>query len=138
PATSSITTSSSRRSEDLCAQFNVREIAFDPWRARPSINKLLEKGLPVVEMQQGLVTMGPAIKELERVILARNLRHGGHPILRWNFVNEAMKAGTTDPSLFHKGMSKDRIDGAQATAMAVARAAAGDTGKSSYDDADEE
>lgn len=127
-----------QRVEDLCARFNVREVAFDPWRARQTITNLQNKGLPVVEMQQGIVTMGPAINELERVIIGRNLRHGGHPILRWNFDNVAMRPGTTDLSLFHKGMSKDRIDGAQASAMAVARAAAGDTGRSSYDDADDD
>lgn len=123
---------------DLCATFNVREIALDPWQAQEMISGLLEDGLPAVEMRQGLITMGPAIKELERVIVGRMIRHGGHPILRWNFDNVAMKRGETDLSLFHKGMSKDRIDGAQATAMAVARALAGDSGKSSYDDADDE
>lgn len=119
--------------EELCARFNVREIAFDPHLARNSLNNLQDKGLPVVEFRQGWVSMSPAINELERAILARQFAHGGHPILRWHFDNIAIKTDTAGNRSFHKGKSKDRIDGAVATAMAVARCAAGETGISSYE-----
>jgi phage terminase large subunit-like protein len=119
--------------EELCARFNVREIAFDPALARNSISNLLDKGLPVVEFRQGWVSMSPAINELERAILARRFIHGGHPVLRWHFDNIAIRTDTAGNKSFHKGKSKDRIDGAVACAMAVARCAAGDSGVSSYD-----
>ena len=119
---------------ELCARFNVREIAFDPHLARNTLNNLLEDGLPAVEMRQGWVTMAPAVKELERAIVGRRFRHGGHPILRWHFDNIAVETDKAGNRQFHKGKSKDRIDGAVACAMAVARCAAGDTGRSSYDD----
>jgi phage terminase large subunit-like protein len=116
---------------ELCAQFEVREIAFDPHLARNMISNLLDDGFPAVEMRQGWVTMAPAVRDLERAIIGGGFRHGGHPVLRWNFDNIAVdKAGN---KFFHKGKSKDRIDGAVAAAMAVARCAAGDTGISSYD-----
>ncbi len=121
------------RIRELCARFNVREIAFDPHLARNTLNNLLEDGLPAVEMRQGWVTMAPAIKELERAIVGRRFRHGGHPILRWHFDNIAVETDKAGNRQFHKGKSKDRIDGAVAAAMAVARCAAGDTGRSSYD-----
>lgn len=123
---------------DLCATFNVREIAFDPALGRQIINSLTADGLPAIEMRQGYITMGPAVKALERVIVGRRFRHGGNPVLRWHFDNIAMRPGPNDMSTFHKTMSRDRIDGAQAAAMAVARAEAGDTGRSSYEDAPEE
>lgn len=118
---------------DLCGQFNVREIAFDPHLARNTLNNLLEDGLPAVEMRQGWVTMAPAVKELERAIVGRRFRHGAHPILRWHFDNIAVETDKAGNRSFHKGKSRDRIDGAVACAMAVARCAAGDTGLSSYD-----
>lgn len=111
---------------DLCDQFDVREIAFDPHLARNTLNNLLEDGLPAVEMRQGWQTMAPAVKELERAILGRSLAHGGHPILRWCFDNVAVHRDSTGNKVFHKGKSRDRIDGAVACAMAVARAAAGE------------
>ncbi|WP_428428238.1 terminase large subunit [Pararhizobium sp.] len=120
---------------ELAARFNVREIAFDPHLGRQMMNSLQKDGVSqVVEMRQGWVTMGPAAKVLERAIVGRNFRHGAHPVLRWNFENIAMDTSKTDVPTFHKGKSKDRIDGAVASAMAVARAAAGDSGRSSYDD----
>ena len=56
-------------------------------------------------------------------------------MLRWNFENIGNIAVETDKvgnKSFHKGKSRDRIDGAQASAMAVARAAAGDSSSSIY------
>jgi phage terminase large subunit-like protein len=94
------------------------------------LNNLLEDGYPAVEMRQGWVTMAPAIKELERAIVGKSLTHGGHPVLRWNFSNIAVDIDKAGNKSFHKGKSKDRIDGAVACAMAVARAAAGDTERS--------
>lgn len=113
---------------ELCASFNVREIAFDPHLARNMLNNLLEDGLPAVEMRQGWVTMAPAVKELERAILGGGFRHGGHPVLRWNFSNIEVRTDPAGNRMFHKGKSKDKIDGAVAAAMAVARAHAGDGG----------
>lgn len=118
---------------EICARFDVREIAFDPHLARNTLNTLLEEGLPAVEMRQGWATMAPAVKELERAIIGRRFIHGGHPVLRWNFDNIAIEPDRAGNKSFHKGKSRDKIDGAVAAAMAVARCAAGDSGISSYD-----
>lgn len=122
------------RIRDLCSRFDVREIAFDPHLARNTLNNLLEDGYPAVEMRQGWVTMAPAIKELERAIVGKRFRHGGHPVLRWNFSNIATERDKAGNISFHKGKSRDRIDGAVAGAMAVARAAAGGSERSVYSD----
>ncbi|MDQ0347866.1 terminase large subunit [Ancylobacter vacuolatus] len=107
---------------DLCSRYAVQEIAFDPHLARNMLNNLLDDGLPAVEMRQGWVTMAPAVKELERAIVGRQLTHGGHPVLRWCFDNIAVHTDSAGNRMFHKGKSRDRIDGAVACAMAVARA----------------
>jgi phage terminase large subunit-like protein len=118
---------------ELCARFDVREIAFDPHYGRNMLANLSDDGFPAVEMRQGWVTMGPAVKELERAIIGGRLNHGGHPVLRWNFDNIVVEADKAGNISFHKGKSRDRIDGAVAAAMAVARCAAGDGNHSSYD-----
>jgi phage terminase large subunit-like protein len=117
---------------DLCKRFNVREIAFDPHLAQQLIQHLQADGLPAVEMRQGWVTMAPAVMELERAIVGRRFRHGGHPVLRWCFSNIAVRTDPAGNKTFAKNKSTDRIDGAQAAAMAVARAHAGDDGVSVY------
>lgn len=118
---------------DLCERFQVREIAFDPHYAGMIMQNLQEDGYPAVSFRQGWVTMGPAIKELERAILAGRFRHGGHPVLRWNFSNIAVQDDGKGNKSFNKSKSTEKIDGAVAAAMAVARAAAGEDTRSIYD-----
>lgn len=119
---------------DLCSEYDVREIAFDPHLGRVMMANLQADGLPAVEMRQGWVTMSPAVKELERAIIGRKFQHGGHPVLRWNFSNIAVEIDKADNRTFHKGKSRDRIDGAQACAMAVGRAFYGEDSASVYTD----
>ena len=109
---------------ELCARFNVREIAFDPTYGRSMMADLCEDGLPAVEFRQGWVSMAPAVKELERAILGGRFKHGGQPVLRWNFGNIQLHIDASGNKSFHKGKSGNKIDGAVATAMAVARCAA--------------
>lgn len=117
----------------LCERFAVQEIDFDPAYAQAVMAPLTADGYPTATMRQGWQTMAPAVKELERAVLAGRFRHGGNPVLRWNFDNVAVETDKAGNRMFHKGRSKDRIDGAVACAMAVARCAAGDHSGSIYD-----
>lgn len=119
---------------DLCDEFDVQEIAFDPYLAHQMMGNLGEDGLPVVAMRQGSLTMGPAARDLETAIIGGNLRHGGHPILRWNFSNIVVETDKAGLKAFSKGKAREKIDGAVAAAMAVSRAVNGDGGRSIYDD----
>lgn len=111
---------------ELCARFNVQEVAFDPTFGRSMMAALAEDGIPAVEFRQGWVSMAPAVKELERAILSGGFIHGGNPVLRWNFANVQVETDKAGNRMFHKGKSGNKIDGAVAAAMAVARAAAGE------------
>ena len=53
------------------------------------------------------------------------MRHAGHPVLRWNFANVQIETDKAGNRTMHKGKSGNKIDGAVACAMAVARAAIG-------------
>lgn len=108
---------------ELCARFSVQEVAFDPTYGRHMMGNLNDDGFPVVEFRQGWVSMAPAVKELERAILGGRFKHGAHPVLRWNFENIQLHVDQAGNRSFHKGKSGNKIDGAVAAAMAVARAA---------------
>lgn len=116
----------------LNERFDVREIGFDPAYAQAVMGPLTDDGLPTATIRQGWVTQSPALNELERVILAGKLRHGDNPLLRWAFGNVAIHTDSAGNRTMHKGKSKDRIDPAVATWMAVSRAAAAET-RSFYD-----
>lgn len=118
---------------ELCARYDVREIAFDPHLARMTMQRLHDDGLPVVEFRQGPLTMGPAIGDLERTVNGRKIRHTGHPVLRHHFDSVVASRNDTGLVRMHKGTRFDRIDGAVASAMAVSRAAANDNTRSIFE-----
>jgi phage terminase large subunit-like protein len=105
--------------------------------ARNLLNNLLEDGLPAIEHRQGSLSMMPAIAELQRAIIGRKFKHGGHPVLRFCFANvEAESNAAGHIVRFTKQKKWLSIDGAQASAMAVNRASAGGSAAvtSLYDD----
>ena len=108
----------------LCDRFDVREIDFDTAYAQAVMGPLTSDGFPTAQLRQGWVTQSPALNELERIILDERLIHAGHPVLRWCFDNITIHTDSAGNRTMHKGKSRDRIDGAVATWMAVSRAAA--------------
>ncbi|KAB0679528.1 terminase large subunit [Aureimonas leprariae] len=121
---------------ELAEIYDVREMNFDIAYSQPVTAPLLDDGFPVATMRQGWVTQSPALNVLERAIVAGKFRHGGHPVLKWCFGNVAIHTDSAGNRTMHKGKSTDRIDGAVATWMAVARAAANDTPTSIYSSAE--
>lgn len=113
--------------------YEIAEMGFDKAYAQPVMGPLLEDGLPVITIQQGWVTQSPAVRELERAIIARRFRHGGNPVLRMCFENVAVHKDSNNNMTFHKSRSRGRIDGATAAWMAVSRASVGTTGQSVYE-----
>lgn len=121
---------------ELCARFDVQEVAFDPHLARMTMQRLFDDGIPAIEMRQGPLTMGPAIGDLERTVNGRMIRHDGHPVLRHHFDSVVASRNDTGLVRMHKGKKTHRIDGAVAAAMAVSRAVAGESNLSRYNDPD--
>jgi phage terminase large subunit-like protein len=117
----------------LCQTYDVRAIGFDPWRAQKTQQNLLADDLPVVDFRQGFLSMSPACDEVERAIVTGKLYHANNPILRWNFDNVAVVYDAANNRKFDKSKSREKIDGAVATLMAVRFAALNDNSRSIYD-----
>jgi phage terminase large subunit-like protein len=81
----------------------------------------LEKldGFVCVKTRQGVMSLSAPSKSLETAILNRQLRHDGHPVLRWNISNASVKADDNDNIKPSKSFSTGRIDGVSALVMAV-------------------
>lgn len=110
---------------DLADEYDVQRIGFDPWQARRMMTRLLDDGLPVVEVPQRYSLMSPAMKATEKAILDGRFHHNNHAVLRWCFANvPAPKPdphGNIKPS---KSNSRSlKIDGAVAAMIAVCLAA---------------
>lgn len=112
---------------ELCEQFAVQEIAFDPYLVKQVQPKILEAGLPAIDFRQVPSLMIPAIADLERAIIGRKLVHGGHPVLRFCFANAEVETNKQGHKIrFSKPRKWLSIDGAIAAAMAISRASQGE------------
>lgn len=105
----------------------IGSLGYDPTYARLLVEDLLGEGVPCHEVRQGWKTISPAMVELERWIMARQIAHGGNPILRWMASNLQAKtdsAGNIMPVKPDASKSNSKIDGMVALIMAIDRATA--------------
>jgi phage terminase large subunit-like protein len=122
------------RIAQIVAAYDLQGMAFDRW-GFADLQKILDgEGvrLPLVEWGQGFASMGPAIDAFETAMLSGAMRHGMHPVLRWNASNavfETDPAGNRKPA---KNRSIDRIDGLVALVMACGLAARHNTRAATY------
>lgn len=109
---------------DAVANYKLIDVGYDGWNASQTANVLQAKGVTCWEFRQGYASLTEPSKELERLIVAKLLRHGGHPVLRWNAQCVAVKEdenGNIRP-VKPKKKSGKRIDGIVASIMALGRA----------------
>lgn len=105
---------------EFCAEHAVAAIAFDRWHIGFLQAELARIGanLPLVPFGQGFKDMTPALAQLETELLNSRLRHGGHPILKWNAANAVATRDPAGNRKLDKTKATGRIDGLVALAMA--------------------
>ncbi len=99
--------------------FDIDQVAFDRWGAARVVQVLQNKGATMAQFGQGFASMSPPMKELERLVLSRKIRHGNNPVLTWmadNLVARLDAAGNIKPD---KSASREKIDGMVALIMAL-------------------
>lgn len=114
--------------EEIVRLFNdhdIRKIAFDRYNIRHLKPWLIKAGLTdsfiqdrFVEFGQGFVSMGPALRVFESLLLNAKLRHGNHPVLNMCAANSVVKHNEAGDRKLDKAKSRGRIDGMVSLAMA--------------------
>lgn len=110
---------------EICADLDVRAVAFDRWRADIFQKELDAIGcdLPMVPWGQGYRDQAPALDALEAELLNGRIAHGGHPVLTMNAANCTVSRDASGARKFEKSRSTGRIDGMAALANAMGAAA---------------
>jgi len=110
----------------LAGRFRIREIAYDRYGAEKIRRDLEELGaehaFSVFPFGQGFISMSPPSKDFYQFVMEGKMRHGQHPVLDWNLSNVIVDedpAGNIKPN---KRKSTEKIDGAVAMIMGLARA----------------
>ena len=107
--------------ENLCQDYKVAEIAYDPFGAQQISANLIDKMLPMVKMSQSIMSMSDPSKELEKLIKSGQLVHGGDPILNWMISNCIIYIDPNDNIKVKKEAHANKIDGVIALIMALGR-----------------
>ncbi len=124
-----------KKLEELSEQYQILDIAFDRWGATKLSTDLTDAGFKMVPFGQGYASMSAPTKELLNMVISKQIRHGGNPVLRWMADSMDVKqdpAGNIKPVKPDRGKSGKRIDGIVALIMAVDRVIRNETIRSVY------
>ena len=115
--------SCSKQIIEAAGRRDLIKLMTDPYNAKKLAEDLLNlHGLPVEYLRQGYLSLSDATKTLHELIMARKIRHGGNPILRWHASNAVAREDAAGNIKLDKGKSGKKIDGISALVNAVAGA----------------
>jgi phage terminase large subunit-like protein len=103
-------------------RYEIKSHGYDPWGATKLAQELIEEGAPMIEVRQGIQTLGEASADFERLVFAGKIDHGGHPVMRWMIENVVLyndRNGNFKPD---KAKSSEKIDGVVAAIGALSLA----------------
>lgn len=104
------------------ANFNVKEIAYDPWQATQLAQDMEKENAVMVEVRHTVANISEPMKECEALILQGKLAHGDCPVLTWHASNVVAKVDNKDNIYPNKERAENKIDGVVALIMALSRA----------------
>lgn len=119
--------------QDIKSGLPIKKIAFDrynykhlkPWLKQVGFKEEDVEGEHsiFVEFGQGFVSMSPALRSLESLILNEKIAHENHPVLSWNVSNAVTVSDPAGNRKLIKNNSKggtlSKIDGLVALTMAI-------------------
>lgn len=112
---------------ELFQSRDIRKIAFDRYNMKHLRPWLIHAGLPEAmiddrfeDFGQGYVSMSPALRNLEALLLNGRLKHGNHAVLTMCAANAVIRTDEAGNRKLDKKRSRGRIDGMVGLAEACA------------------
>lgn len=109
-----------------CERFQVQEVDYDPALSRYFAAKLLQEGLPMVEIRQAPLFFTQPLIQIENLVLEKKLEHDANPVMTWMISNVVVTTsritGLKHPT---KSREENKIDGPVAALLALGRALMG-------------
>lgn len=100
---------------------NLVSVAYDPFQATQFYTRMVDYGLPLVEIGATVKNFSEPMKELEARILSGHFHHDGSPVTEWCFSNVVAHTDSKDNIFPNKDHEANKIDGAVAQIMNVNR-----------------
>ena len=88
----------------------VKEVCADPWNATQFMTDMDNEGYTVVEIRQGIRTLGGPTKDFRDQVYAGNVIHDNNPVLTYAVGNAITKTDHNENIMLDKAKSTQRID----------------------------
>ena len=108
---------------EAAEKYDLKELAFDPYKASMLTTALADEAFELVFHRQGTLSMNPSTTTFMELLMAKKIEHGDNKLLGWNADNVVIFTDSSGNIKPDKAKSRKRIDGIVATIMAVGRAA---------------
>lgn len=91
-------------------EITITDICYDPWNASQFANDMSELGYSMIEIRQGIRTLGEPCKSFREEAYSGNLFHNNNPVLNWACSNAITKQDANANFMLDKSQSSDKID----------------------------
>ncbi|BBE50891.1 Terminase [Ferriphaselus amnicola] len=106
---------------DFASRFEIQAVAFDPFQATQLSTRMLEEGLPMIEVRPTVLNFSEPMKTVEALVLQKKLIHDNDPVLTWMASNVVAHLDAKDNIYPRKERPENKIDGIVALIMAISR-----------------
>jgi len=106
-------------------KYDIKAIGYDRYKIEDLANKFDRqkvdlKEWPIFPIGQGYASLSEPTRNIERLVIKKQLRHGGNPVLRWMCSNVAIESDSQENIKINKKKSKEKVDGMVSLAIAIA------------------
>ena len=119
---------------ELSKKYRIQSIAYDRWNASQLVIDLQNDGANMDPFGQGFVSMSAPTKELEKLIIGKQIIHDDNPCMNWMLSNVAIQEDPAGNIKIAKNKSKEKVDGLVALVMALGEMMTEESTDSVYDE----
>lgn len=123
-----------KKINDISKDYLIKSIAFDRWNSSQLVIQLQDDGANMSPFGMGYVSQSAPTKEMEKMILKKQIVHGANPVLRWQMQNVQLRIDPANNIKVDKKKSSEKVDGVISTIMSIGEWMLSDTKGSVYDE----
>lgn len=105
----------------LKSNHEIIEVPYDPFQATQFSVRMIQEGFPMIELGATVKNFSEPMKELEALILKKDIDFEMDPVLMWMFGNVVAKMDQKDNIYPNKERNENKIDGVVALIMTINR-----------------
>lgn len=108
--------------EELRSIFQLEQVPYDPHQATYLATTAMKDGFPMLEYRQIVLNMSEPMKELDALMRAGTIVHGGCAVMEWQINNVVAQADRKDNVYPNKPRAEAKIDNPVALIMGLGTA----------------